>query len=324
MQTKYFFPRRKRDFIKEEVDEHNLTHCPYRSWCPICVEAQGKEDPDYRATGNDLDSEVPTVPMDYQEVSAHVDGKAQLTTVVLRDKWTKDTAAMVVKANGSTECSTRLVEFLDSFGYNEIVLRSDNGIAIKLLRDNIVNQRVIATRPAGSAPMHPQTHGRAEKAVQDVIYQVRKMKLALEQRLKIALPVDLPMTHWMVEHVALLINRHLKGHDGKTAYKRKHQREAPATQLDFGEQVLARFAPKRGKSKRKLPLAPRSTPGTWVGINAAIAENIVVLQPGRAARVRIVFRKFEQERCDLEQIMKARATPTNPNPANPSEDIIVL
>ena len=27
----------------EEVDEHELTHVPYRNWCPICVMAKGKE-----------------------------------------------------------------------------------------------------------------------------------------------------------------------------------------------------------------------------------------------------------------------------------------
>jgi len=27
---------------KEEVDEHDLFHTPYRNWCPICVKAKGK------------------------------------------------------------------------------------------------------------------------------------------------------------------------------------------------------------------------------------------------------------------------------------------
>ena len=28
-----------------EVAEHDLTHCPYRNWCDICVKAMGREDP---------------------------------------------------------------------------------------------------------------------------------------------------------------------------------------------------------------------------------------------------------------------------------------
>ena len=33
---------------QEEVDHHNLTHLPYRNWCPECVKAKGK-DMDHRS-----------------------------------------------------------------------------------------------------------------------------------------------------------------------------------------------------------------------------------------------------------------------------------
>ena len=29
---------------QSEIDEHDKTHLPYRSWCPVCVMAKGKED----------------------------------------------------------------------------------------------------------------------------------------------------------------------------------------------------------------------------------------------------------------------------------------
>ena len=29
---------------EKEVDEHYLTHLPYRNWCPVCVAAAGRED----------------------------------------------------------------------------------------------------------------------------------------------------------------------------------------------------------------------------------------------------------------------------------------
>ena len=119
----------------------------------------------------------------------------------------------------------------------------------------------------------------------------------------------------MVEHAALLINRHQVGHDGKTAYRRVNQREAPASQFEFAEQVLARYAPKRSNNKRKVPLAPRSIPGTWVGVNEATAENIVVFHSGRVFRVRVVFRRPESERWDLDHVLKMKATPASPNPS---------
>ena len=33
---------------KEEVEEHNLSHLPHRSWCEICVKARAKEGPHRR------------------------------------------------------------------------------------------------------------------------------------------------------------------------------------------------------------------------------------------------------------------------------------
>ena len=33
---------------REEVDEHNVTHTPYRSWCPHCVSGRAKDYPHKR------------------------------------------------------------------------------------------------------------------------------------------------------------------------------------------------------------------------------------------------------------------------------------
>ena len=33
---------------QEEWDEHFRTHINFRSWCPVCVEARGRENPHYR------------------------------------------------------------------------------------------------------------------------------------------------------------------------------------------------------------------------------------------------------------------------------------
>ena len=29
---------------QSEIDDHNIDHCPYRSWCPHCVEGRGSRD----------------------------------------------------------------------------------------------------------------------------------------------------------------------------------------------------------------------------------------------------------------------------------------
>lgn len=162
--------------------------------------------------------------------------------------------------------------------------------------------------------MHPQPHGRAETAVQDITDQIRKMKMAIERRVKANVPVDSSLIHLLIECAAVVIDGHQIGHDGKTLHRRAHQRDGPPSQFEFGEQVLARFAPKWARSKRSVPLAPRSTQGTWVGVHEPITENIFVLQSGKAVRVRIVFRRPGGERWNLERILRRQATPNDQNP----------
>ena len=46
-----------------EVEEHNLTHLPFRNWCRHCVRGRGKE-ADHRVTKKE-ESGVPEIHLDY-------------------------------------------------------------------------------------------------------------------------------------------------------------------------------------------------------------------------------------------------------------------
>ena len=48
---------------KEEVDEHMITHLPFRSWCPHCVRGKSKGKPHGKATNGNR--EIPTIALDY-------------------------------------------------------------------------------------------------------------------------------------------------------------------------------------------------------------------------------------------------------------------
>ena len=48
-----------------EIDEHDLTHLPYRSWCPICAPAAGREDKHMRRADEVEEGELTTLGMDY-------------------------------------------------------------------------------------------------------------------------------------------------------------------------------------------------------------------------------------------------------------------
>ena len=44
----------------KEREDHMASHLPYRSWCHICVEAKGKEDPHYRNRVKEI-GQVPVI-----------------------------------------------------------------------------------------------------------------------------------------------------------------------------------------------------------------------------------------------------------------------
>ena len=49
-----------------EVAAHDALHCPYRSWCEICVAASGKEDPHTRTSSLDVETGLPVLSLDYE------------------------------------------------------------------------------------------------------------------------------------------------------------------------------------------------------------------------------------------------------------------
>ena len=48
---------------QSEIDEHNVTHAPYRPWCDCCAEAFGREDGHYAGDGGS-ERRVPVIHMD--------------------------------------------------------------------------------------------------------------------------------------------------------------------------------------------------------------------------------------------------------------------
>ena len=48
---------------EQEIKEHNVTHLPHRSWCPVCVKARGREDMHRKVLDK---GDKPIVSMDYK------------------------------------------------------------------------------------------------------------------------------------------------------------------------------------------------------------------------------------------------------------------
>ena len=81
---------------QSEVDNHNITHVPYRNWCPHCVRGRGK-DLDHRRSVDD-DHKVQEFSLDYCFMSD--EGTDRVTILVGRERTTGMTMATVVPAIG--------------------------------------------------------------------------------------------------------------------------------------------------------------------------------------------------------------------------------
>ena len=81
----------------EEIEQHNLTHLPYRSWCRHCVRGRGKSHAQYKMEAEQSHT-VPHVSMDYVFLGQE-DEKA-LPIVLIRAHSTRVTYSHAVPCKG--------------------------------------------------------------------------------------------------------------------------------------------------------------------------------------------------------------------------------
>ena len=183
--------------------------------------------------------------MDHKEFNEHIEEKQRAIMIVCRDKWAKGTTIHIAKAKGNIEVAKKLVAFQNFFGHNEIALEPDNEATIEVLTDEVVNIRKRPTRLGGTMSMRLQIHGKVAKIVQEIIDQIRALKVGLEKNVKFNIFAKKSIMHWLAHRATTTMNKHQIGHDGKIVYQKIHQREPPTTQFEFGEQMLAKLGPKK-------------------------------------------------------------------------------
>ena len=309
--------RNPADPTAEERARHDATHLPFRSWCPICVEARATEDPHYRQTTEERAKGLPRVCVDYCEIGENPDDEDDKQVMIVgRDKWSQAVHADIVEAKGNTDAAAAqgIKNFITSFGYKRIELKTDGEPALVDVAKTVkrVSEVDVLLK---SPPAHdPQSNGVAERAVREVKEQLRATKIAFERRLKSKIDPKSPVLLWMVVHSVETINRFLVGADGRTPHYRLHNRNFVGKVLEFGEMVYAK--PLR-KSTRKRALMSRAVPGIWLGIIPRTGEHrVALLGGGPVIRVRTVIRKPDSGKWSDEEIKKIEATPRHPNPRN--------
>ena len=118
---------------KTEIEEHNLTHLPFRSWCRHCVRGRGKELPHKRVGEH---GEMPELHVDMCFLGEEKDPHNTITVLVGRERSTRMTMATVVPAKSARSfTSRRLVAFMKEVGilHGDLLVKSDQEPAVKAI-----------------------------------------------------------------------------------------------------------------------------------------------------------------------------------------------
>ena len=180
---------------QREIDDHDITHCPYRAWCEACVRGQAKDDCHLTITGMDADSSVTRVCIDYcfitEKVKAKEDDHIQevkanvsMTILVMLETMCRSIWAYAVDHKGSDSwLSEQIIDDLETVGLaNErIVIKADQEVAITDLQRSVARLR----KDYGSALEQSRvgdsnSNGRIESAIQDLKGLIRTLKASLE------------------------------------------------------------------------------------------------------------------------------------------------
>ena len=122
--------------LKSEVERHNVTHMPFRSWCPECVEGKARDKHHLKVEG-----QVDKMVFDYCFLGS--EGGDTVAIQVTRDRRTRMIFAHVVPKKGFSHehGATELIKDIAKLGNNEIIFKCDGEPALKTIQEEVRRQR---------------------------------------------------------------------------------------------------------------------------------------------------------------------------------------
>ena len=322
-----------------DIEEHRLTHVPYRSWCPECVEGRGLGEQRGRHAGRT--HEIPVVGIDYFYITEHgLQTRSELTfaednegdklltdarrkgdivkCLVIRCYESKNVFAHVVPCKGDDEdkfVANLAVEDLTWLGHVKLILKSDQEKAlatlitrtVDILRFKVEDLESLSTEQ--SQKYDSQANGATEVGIRSVRGLFRSVKLCLQRRIGKALPAQHPLTSWLLEHTCLLLNARVRGEDGRTPWARVRGRAFGQRLIGFAEQVLWKLPTKGPQHDADGNMSARWAKGTFIGYQRGSNSYRLIDSEGVHQESRAVQRKPAQEKWDSVALEKIQVTP---------------
>ena len=187
---------------RQEVQEHELTHIPYRSWCVHCVRRAGRSDAHRRRARQDeegREQHMTIWSIDYAFMIDNGDlctreemervgwDKTRDTVLVSEDLATGGIRAHLVsaKVNGDPWIAGKIKDDIGEFGYGgaPVRIKSDQEPAIVDVQRAVIAERgnaptILVNSPVGDS----QSNGQVGNAIKKVRNMVKTILSSLETR----------------------------------------------------------------------------------------------------------------------------------------------
>ena len=190
------------------VEDHNVSHIPFRSWCAHCVRGRAKSIGHVRQ--DKQEEQIPTISMDYGFLGAEGEGGSdhEHPVLVMTDRASGMKGSFPVPSKGIAHpYPAKIVcTFLNRLGYSRVNLKSDQEPSIvalsKAAKAQWNHEIILEYVPKGEH----QSNGEVERAVQSAHGIARTVKDFLEEKLKTALETTGPVLAWLVEYSSTLLD----------------------------------------------------------------------------------------------------------------------
>ena len=131
---------------RSDIQRHNLTHLPYKSWCPHCVAARRNAAP-HLIQKNGEQRSVPLLVFDYAFPRA-ADETETVTCLIGKMYPMRTTFGVVCDQKGrDPHVISRLAAFIRENGVRHIVYKSDQEESISAMAKEAIKQVGIIVRP---------------------------------------------------------------------------------------------------------------------------------------------------------------------------------
>jgi len=320
---------------QKEIDEHNVTHLPYRSWCPWCNMGRGVCTPHY---SQNTESTVPRVGLDYFYLTQ---GEVKLRNELTEDEVktleeerndggvvkcllvkcleSRNIFAYTIPVKGLDEDNfvvSLVVRAVQWLGHVRIIFKCDNEVSLKALVTASYNalrlkppEELEGISRENSTKYDSKSNGATESGVRSVRGLLRTIKLELENHIGKKIPVNHPIMSWMMEHVALLLSAIVKKDDGQTPWRKVRGRPFNQPMLGFGEAVMWKQPEKGPFHNVEGNCGPVLLDGGIFLGYSRLSNTYMIGTDGGVLESRGIKRKPEPNRWNGERISALQATP---------------